>query len=668
MSKKRPSKIPASASRPVPGRLAGRPFFFAFLLAAATLAVFWPAHRFDFINCDDPEYFINNPHVQAGLGWAQIKWAFTTVYFGNWLPLTWLSLMLDAQCFGSGPAAPHLGNVLLHAANAALVFLVLRRMTGARWRSLVVAGLFALHPLHVESVAWVAERRDVLSAFFGLLTLLCYARYARPATGDRRPAVTNYLLALFFFAGSLMSKATLVTMPFALLLLDFWPLNRVSSFKFQVSSSPVPGPKPGTKNFWRLALEKIPFLFFSVASMLVTYLAQQQVGAMSSLARIPWSVRVPNAFVSYARYLGKTFWPANLALPYPYPGHWPAGLVALSVALVVVLSLGAVWLGRRRPFVAAGWFWFLGTLIPMLGLVQVGAQSMADRFTYIPLIGIFWVLVWGVGALVTEGRVPKLAAVAVAILVLGACAFQTRVQLGYWRDSGTLFRHAVEVVPDNYLADSYLGAWLASQGRTDEAIARYRAALSISPDHEQALNNLGNALVSQGDVAGGIGCFQKALLLLPGSPEVHNNLGNALARQGKFGDAEGQFHLAIKSDPDFPDAHNDLGNLLAMQGRFPDAEAEFHEAIRCQPKSADARYNLGNALALQGKFNDAIQQYAEALRLKPDYPQAQLNWGSALARLGRKDEAAEHFREALRLKPGYEEAEQQLKAPGMPAE
>jgi protein O-mannosyl-transferase len=667
MSKRPPkpsAKSPPAASRKA--ALVERPWFLAGLLAAVTLAVFWPAGGFAFINCDDPEYFTNNPHVQAGLGWAQIKWAFTTGYFGNWLPLTWLSLMLDVSLFGTGPAAPHLVNVLLHAANTVLVFAWLRRMTGAHWRSALVAALFALHPLHVESVAWVAERRDVLSSFFGLLSLYFYARYVQSPIGNRQWATGNYLFCLAFFICSLMSKAMLVTLPFALLLLDCWPLGRVAGFPVPGSGFPAAETGTRSRNVGGVLLEKIPFLMLGVAVSAVTSLLQNQAGALSGLARLPLQARVENAFVSYARYLGKTFWPAHLALPYPHPGHWPSGWVIFSALLVLALSLAAVWLGRRRPFVFAGWFWFFGMLVPAIGLVQVGAQAMADRFTYLPLLGIFWLLVWAAGAWVTARRVPRLAAGALAVLVLGACAWQTRAQLAYWRNSGILFQHAVDVIPDNYLGHNSLGAWLAEQGRLDEAIAQYRAALALRPDHEQALNNLGNALVKQGQVAEGIDCFQKALLQLPDSPEVHNNLGNALVRQGKFGEAETQFRLAITNNPDFADAHNDWGNTLAMQGKFAEAEAEFREAMRCQPKSPDARYNLGNTLALQGKFAEAIEQYAGVLQLNPDYPQAQLNWGSALLRLNRRDEAVTHLREALRLKPGYAEAIQQLQQLGVP--
>jgi len=444
------------------------------------------------------------------------------------------------------------------------------------------------------------------------------------------------------------------------LLLDFWPLRRVSSAKSQVS-----GPSAAdTPNVWRLLLEKVPFLALAVASSAVTFVAQQQVGAMSGLARTPLSARLGNALVSYARYLGKTFWPVDLALPYPHPGQWPVVGVALAAALLVGVSLGALWLARRLPFFASGWFWFLGTLVPMIGLVQVGAQAMADRFTYLPLLGIFWALVWALGWLVAGGRVLPSAAVAGTLMVLAVCAFQTRAQLAYWHDSGILFQHAVQAVPNNYLAENNLASWLDSHGRADEAIAHYRIALAISADDEQVLNNLGNALAKQGQVAEGIGYLQKALKLLPDSSEVHNNLGNALVKQGGRDEAEKEFRAAIKNDPDFPPAHNDLGNLLAMEGRFAEAEAEFHEALRCQPWSADARFNLGNVLALQGKFSDAIGQYAGALQLKPDYAQAQLNWGCALARLGSRDEAVAHLREALRLRPGYPEAEQQLKLLG----
>ena len=694
-------KAPAAPARFAPpenwlARVAGQPLVTCLLLAAVTFAVFWPVTGFDFINCDDPEYVTANPQVLRGLTWPGVVWAFTTGDFGNWLPLTWLSHMLDVQLFGVSAAGAHFTSLLLHAANTILVYLLFRRMTGAQWRSAIVAALFAWHPLHVESVAWVAERRDVLCAFFGLLTLWSYAGYVRKAESRKQKAEMSgrapssifhplssacYWLALFFFACGLMSKAMVVTLPFVLLLLDYWPLKRFqfSAFSFQ------------------LLLEKIPFLLLSVALSFVTYLTQSAVGAVSSLGRLSLADRVGNAFVSYARYLGKTFWPVKLALPYPHPGSWPGEAVLAAAALVAVLCVAALWFGRKRAYVATGWFWFFGMLIPAIGLIQTGAQAMADRFTYLPLIGVFVIVVWGAGELFARWRTPG--KLTLTLLVLAGCVGVTRAQLAYWRNSETLFRHALAVTKNNYPAFNGLGAELARTGRGAEAIAAYRSALDIRPDHAPTLNNLGNALLARGQFAEAIGCFQAALSNPIIEDQVHNNLGNALAASGRMEEAIAQFQLALQRRPDFTDAHNNLGNALAMRGDLDGAIGHYREALRLMPGDSGAESNLGYALALQKKFpealphcqtalrlapkdsrahnnlgftlaglerhEEAVQAYQEALRLQPDYAQAHLNLGRELARLGRRDEAIRHFFEVLRLQPGLKEARQELRMLGV---
>ena len=593
------------------------------LLVAVTLAVYWPVMRCDFVNYDDPVYFTANPHVLAGLTSGDVRWAFTTSYASNWHPLTWLSLMLDAELFGKGPAGPHFTNLLFHTANTVLLFLLLRRLTAAIWRSAMVAALFALHPLHVESVAWISERKDVLSTFFGLLVLLFYVGYARRVTSDgwqvtrteitpqpSPPRVTChaslfYGLALVFFALSLMSKPMLVTLPLVMLLLDWWPLQRVTSGKWQVAS---------VRN---LVWEKIPFFLVSVISCVVTFIAQQKGGAVTALTRISLSQRLDNAFVSYARYLGKAFWPNPLANLYPYPGNWELPLVVFSVALVVGLSAIAVLLARKFPFGFTGWFWFVGTLVPVIGLVQVGIQSMADRYTYVPLIGVFTVLVWGLGAVCAGRRVPGPLITFLAMTVLVACAFRTRDQLRYWQNDETLFRHTLAVTKNNYLAYNNLGTWLSKKGRITEAMDCFHKSLQIKPDDSDVLYNLGNAFAKLGNWDEAINNYQRALQIIPNQPDILDNLGFAFAARKQFADAIVCFEAALKLDPDSADAHNNLATVLFIQKKLDEAIRHYREAIRLMPDDPQFHSNLGDALVKQGQTAEAVRCYQAALQLKP---------------------------------------------------
>jgi Tfp pilus assembly protein PilF len=599
-----------------------RPAVLCLLLVTVTLAVYWPAVHCDFLNLDDTYYFTANSHVQTGLKPANLVWAFTTRHASNWHPLTWLSLMLDAEMFGKGPFGPHLTNLLLHAANTALLFLLLRRLTAATWRSAVVAVLFALHPLHVESVAWVSERKDVLSTFFGLLSLWAYARYAQCVAGDmcrvtRTESIRSrftfhvlrfYWLALLFFALGLMSKPMLVTLPLVMLLLDWWPLQRVKSGQW---------PAAGIRS---LVWEKIPFFLLSVISCVVTYIAQQKGGAVTALTRITLSQRLDNAFVSYARYLGKTFWPVNLAVLYPLPAHWNGGLVIFSVLLVIGLSVAAVWLGCKWPFVSVGWFWYVGTLVPVIGLVQVGIQSMADRYTYWPLIGVFMVLVWGFGAVCAGRRVPVPLIIFLAMTVLVACTFQTRDQLRYWQNDEVLFRHTLAVTKNNYLAYNNLGTWLSKKGQVAEAMDCFHKSLKIKPDDSDVLYNLGNAFAKLGNWDEAINNYQRALQIIPKQPDVLDNLGFAFAARKQFTEAIACFEAALKLDPDSSDAHNNVATILFIQKRFDEAIRHYREALRLQPDNPQIFSNLGDAQVKQGQTAEAVRSYQEALRLNPGDP------------------------------------------------
>ncbi|MGA3163374.1 MAG: tetratricopeptide repeat protein [Verrucomicrobiota bacterium] len=558
-------------------------------LAAVTLAVYWPVTGFEFINYDDNDYFYSNVHVLGGLTLKNVLWAFRVGDFRFFHPLTWLSLMLDMDLSGKGAGGPHFTNLLLHTANAVLLFLLLRRLTGAHWRSAVVAGLFALHPLRVESVAWIAERKDVLSAFFGLLSLIFYARYVSESKVQSPKSKTFYGLALFFFALGLLSKPMLVTWPFVMLLLDYWPLGRVSSgVADDESASFAPFSFLLSPALRRLVWEKIPFFMLSLMACALTFLLHEKNEGIVSLVEFPLGARIENAFVSYARYLGQTFWPMKLAVSYPLSEHWPWMQVVLAVVLVMGLSLAAVWLGRRRPYVFVGWFWFLGTLVPVIGLAQAGYQAMADRFTYIPLIGVFLVLVWGASEAFGHWRTPKTAIIGMAVLMLTACAFRTRDQLHYWQNSETLFRHALAVTENNYVAYYNLGNALVARRQLDEAQDNFRNALQIRPDYA----------------------------------EPHNNLGIILVMRGNLEEAIQHFHEALRFRPNYADAHLNLGFALVSQGKFDEAIQQYLEVLRLSPDNAYAHLNLGIALARLGRRDEAVAQFLEALRLKPDFAEA----------------------------------------------
>jgi Flp pilus assembly protein TadD len=565
----------------------------AVLLALVTIAVYWPALSHDFVNYDDPSYVTSNVHVQTGLTWDNLRWAFCHPVVGNWHPLTMLSLMFDCQVYGLKPWGHHLTNVLLHGANTAMVFLLLRGLTGAVWRSLMVAALFGLHPLHVESVAWVAERKDVLSTLFGLLCLMAYARFAveskvhGPRSKHEIAARGYYWAALIFFALGLMSKPMLVTLPFVLLLLDYWPLNRIRSSEF------------GTRNFTSLLLEKTPFFALAAVMSVVTYAVQQHTGMMHSLENVPLGARTGNALISYCRYLGKLFWPTDLAVFYPYPTDWPSFQVLLAGGLIAGISTFVFFQRTPRPCLLTGWLWFCGTLVPVIGLVQVGGQAMADRYSYIPSLGLFILAVWGAYELAQPGRHHELVLGGAGCVAIILCMGLTRQQLGYWQNSETLYRHALAVTKNNYLAHHNLGIALFKQSRVDEAISQYREALRLKPDYAEAHYDLGSALAVNDQTDAAIVEFQKAIQLEPDYAPARVNLGTALGREGQTDEAIGQYREALRLQPDNAELYYDLGTALGMNGRIDEAIVQFQEALRLQPDYAAARHNLDHALQIK---------------------------------------------------------------------
>jgi Flp pilus assembly protein TadD len=597
----------------------------AALLVLVTVATYWPVMRHDFVNYDDNLYVAANVHVQGGLTLENMKWACFHPVGGNWHPLTMWSHMADCQLFGLKPWGHHLTSVLFHALNTVLVFVFLRGMTGAFWRSALVAALFGLHPLHVESVAWVAERKDVLSTCLGLLSLIFYVRYGRKrlpaenralkAARGPAPRRLDYLLALIFFALGLMSKPMLVTWPFVMLLLDYWPLERFNR-----------------ESAWRLVTEKLPFLALAVVVSVVTFVVQKRGGAVIVVEAQPLGVRSGNALISYCRYLGKLFWPTKLAVFYPHPGSWPLEKVLLAGGLIAGVSVLLFVQRRRYPVLLMGWLWFCGTLVPVIGLVQMGLQqAMADRYAYIPSLGVLILAVWGVYELTKRWHYRVVALSVAGSVAVVLCMALTGQQLGHWKDGEALFRHALKVTEDNYLAHLNLGSALDERGQIDAAIREYQEAIRLKPDYVLAHNNLGVALVKKGQLDEGISQYQEAIRLKPDYAEAHNNLGLALVRKGQVDEALGEFQEAIRLKPDSAEAHSNLGMALDRKGQTDEAFSEFEEAIRLKPDFAEAHYNLGIALVRKGQIHEAISEFQAAIRLKPDFAEAHESLARALA-------------------------------------
>ncbi len=583
----------------------------ALLLALATLALYLPVAGDGFITYDDGDYVTGNQMVNGGLTWAGIGWAFTTFHSANWHPLTWLSHMMDCQLFGLNASGHHCVNALFHSVNTVLLFMLWLRLAPQRtdlktddttrpddtlWPAAFVAALFALHPLHVESVAWVSERKDVLSTFFALLALLCYTRYA---TTEKGRLSFSYWLALFFFACGLMSKPMVVTLPFVMLLLDYWPLQRFSAL-----------------NIKGLIVEKIPFFALTIVSSVITYFAQNT-GAVRSLAQVPLPYRLENAAVTMAAYVSKIFWPTRMAVIYPMPHYIPPGTFIASLAVLVGITI-AVWLARKgSPFLAVGWFWFLGTLVPVIGLVKVGNAAMADRYTYIPSIGIFVAVAFGAQKISRCFPLPKFLLPMAAILILGALAAVAEKQLQYWHDNVALFGHAIEITKDNADAMINYGAGLELAGKPVEAMAQYRQA-------EQ---------------------------LAPGSYLVHFDIANLLSYMGKPGEALPEYRQAVELEPDRRDLHDGLGGALASLGHFAEATNEYYTAMRLDPTSPSPHFYLGIALAGHKDFAAATNEFSETIRLAPNDPTPLVEWAKVLLQQGRDIEAVDKLNQALQLDP-----------------
>ena len=620
-------------------------------LIVLTLIPFWQVRHHQFVNYDDNEYVYENPNVTQGLTVRTIVWAFVGRHVAHWHPVASLSHLLDVSLFGLKPGGHHTVNLLLHVANTVVLFLALVRMTHQPWRSAVVALLFALHPLHVEPVAWVSSRKDVLSTLFLMLTLLTYARYVE------RPTAWQYLLVLLSVTLGLMAKVMLVTLPFALLLLDYWPLARLTNIAGLAKR----------RVLWKLVREKLP-LFIPVAMALgIAFHSAIQHGIAGAGNYFPLHVRLANSLVAYGQYVVRTFWPAGLAAFYPHPGSAvPLWQVIGSTALLACVSV-AVWrLRRRHPYLAVGWLWFLGTLVPVIGLVQSVHFATADKYTYVPLVGLFIMVVWGVadaaGPWCARGASHMCRAVlgVAAAGVLLALTTLSWVQAGHWCNSETLARHTVSVTSNNAQMHNNLGLALAEQGKLDEAAVHFNQAIRIRDYYVKAHYNLGVTLAKQGKLNEAIEQYAKAIEVDPDDPDAHYNLGNALERRGQVDEAIVQFEHAVRLHPDHADAHYNLGNVFNEQGRLDEAIDQFAEVIRIDPGYGEAYNNLGLALARQGRYQDAVGRFAEAIRIDPRNAEAYNNLGAALVRQGKLKEAEEQYLRALQIDPKHATARRNL--------
>ena len=578
------------------------------VVVAATLVAYEPVRHNEFVNYDDPAFITSNSHVRDGLSWEGVKWAFGGAHVDYWRPLTWLSHMADCQLYGLNAAGHHAMSVIIHIVTSLLLFYLFQRMTGAMWRSGFVAAAFALHPVHVEAVAWAAERKDVLGGLFWVLTMLAYMQYVD------RPGIRRYLSVVALFAMAIMSKPMVVTLPFVLLLLDYWPLER---FRWRRSSN-----RADHQTIWagRLVLEKMPLLLMSAGLAVMTVVAQADIGAVSAVELVPVSYRIGNMFVSYVAYIGQTIWPIGLAVIYPLnpmdrAAVAPAPLFAVMLAAA---TIGALYIGRRRRYVAVGWLWYIGTLVPVIGLVQVGPQAMADRYMYIPMVGLLIIASWGVGDL-ASGRRWKQAVVAVmGTAAVFAMVVLARIQVTYWRNSVTLFEHALKAVGSNPLAEDSYGNALFKAGRADEAVVHLSRAVEMSPTFFDARNNLGKVFLQQGKADEAIACFEELIERGHDPADVYYDLGVALGMQGRYDQAVRCFDNVLEREPDYPSARKRIGSALLGAGKPAEAVSYLERALEATGDDAEVYMNLGVAHARCGRPEPAKENWARAIHIEPN--------------------------------------------------
>jgi tetratricopeptide (TPR) repeat protein len=605
-------------------------------LAIAVFAVFCQVRSFEFVRYDDDRYVSNNNHILSGLKLRNIAWVFTSEHCDNWHPLTGISHILDCELFGSDAGRHHLVNMIFHIVNTVLIFVVFRRLTSAFWQSAFIAAVFGLHPAHVESVAWISERKDVLSTMFWLLTMAAYFHYIKHAT------ISRYLLTLAIFVMGLMSKPMLVTLPFVLLLLDYWPLNRLEA--------------KNKGQIYRLVREKIPFFVFSAVSCVITVVVQSKVGALKNIEQFSLSTRVYNAIVSYVRYIDKMVWPVDLAVFYPYQSVSPLQVLA-SLVLLVVVTVLVVRASGRHKYLFTGWFWYLGTLVPVIGLVQVGNQSMADRYTYVPYIGLFIIVAWGANDLTDKLKYRKIVLGALSSAIVLILAVLTWFQVSYWHDSISLFTHAIDVTSGNYLAYNNRGVAYNAAGMFDLAISDYDKVLEIKPKYIEAYNNRGIAYEGKGEYGRAISDFNRALGMNSEYAEAYYNRGNLYAKSKVEANlAISDYSRAIEIKQDFADAYVNRGNVYRDRGQFDLAISDYNKALAMNPGEADVYNNRGNAYEGKGQLDNAISDYDRALEINPKYDEAYYNRATVYQRKGKYDAAVRDYDKALEIDPKYSQA------------
>jgi tetratricopeptide (TPR) repeat protein len=611
-------------------------------LIVITFATYWPVMHYGFVNFDDNAYISENPYVRAGLTIEGVSWAFTNTYANFWHPLTWLSLILDTEFYGFTPRGYHLTNLLLHAANALVLFVIFSRMTGNLWRSGFIAALFALHPLHVESVAWVAQRKDVLSTFLWLLTLWSYIRYVEC------PAPNRYLLVLLFFILGLMAKPMLITLPFVLLLLDYWPLGRTKFWQPDGHQDPEQ-----VLPIIRLIWEKIPLFILTAGVSIVAFFAQHGGGAVVSLSEYPLSIRIGNVLVSYAAYMGKMIWPRNMTVFYPHPTSLPGWQIAGAVVLLSAITIFTIKNLRKRPYLSVGWLWYIGTLVPVIGLVKVGSFAMADRYTYITLIGLFIMVAWGVPETLAKWRHHQTGLAVATTIVLAVLVSNTRLQLRYWDNGINLFNHALAVTSGNYIAHNNLGVLLAREGRESEAMFHYTEALRIKPDSSEAHNNFGDILAKRGRLNEAIIHFFEAIKIDPNDATAHYNLGVSLARLGRIDEALTYYIKVLKINPQDAAAHNKLGKAFIQKGDGKIAISHFQEAVRIMPGNEKFQNDLNRTVAIQEEIAKEIASLLEALKIDFQNPALHAKLADLYYINGNTNGAITQYQVALSLQPGF---------------
>jgi len=580
-------------------------------IVIATLIAYEPIRHNGFVSYDDSKYITQNPDIKAPITWQSLGRAFIKPHFHMWHPLTTITHMLDYQLFGLNPLGHHLVSLLLHIVNTMLLFQILVNMTGSIWTSAFVAAVFVLHPIQVESVAWAAERKTVLSGLFWLLTMAAYIRYTR------KPSAGRYILLLLVFGLCILTKPVVVTLPAALLLLDYWPLDRV---KWSRQIKRLPKEKDQQEvSVWRLIIEKIPLFVLSAILSAITFAVQQQGGAVITLEKWPLDIRIANMFVSYIRYIGKVIWPSRLAVLYPsLRSNLPKATVGICVLLFILISAFSIYIGRRRKYIAMGWLWYVGTLVPVIGLVQAGVQAMANRYMYIPMLGLLIIIAWAVKDFVANRpRCKKIMAVLAAVVLLSAIIL-TRTQVRYWRNSMALFEYALKVTENNATAENNYGALLFEAGRLDEAVLHLSKAVRISQSFFEARYNLGQSLLKQGKPSEAIACFNELIKHKQDSAQVYYHLAMALIMQKKYDDAIEYLDKSLTLDPQFSEAHREIGTLLLARGKINEAIPHLNEALRMGINKAKIYAYLGTAYNQLGKYELAIRNWSRAAELKPD--------------------------------------------------